>query len=406
MERQSHRVGDVLRVEIEKVAHGGHFIARLDGAVFFIRHAIPGEIVDIVVTSVEKSFYRADVTAVIEASPDRITPHCSYAKPGLCGGCDFQHISQARILSLKSEVIAEQFARIAKMEIDCEVEDVSTPYGWRTRMAATTDSQGVAGFKSQSSHHVIPISHCPVLKPEIDFPTLRDLELSPDSRIEVSLATSGERTVTTSSLRESGSAQRNPVTILEGSATLLYEVNSISYQVSHSSFWQSNVKAPEILVDAVLNYAQPRTGEHFLDLYGGVGLFTGALLPVLGAGGRVDLIEGSDSATRDARKNFAAHSNVNVLTGDVAREIKKIKRADVIILDPPRIGAGKAVVDSITSMSARAIIYVACDPAALARDTGYLRERGYILSSMRAFDLFPQSHHIESVALYLPNKVS
>ncbi|MEY4970357.1 MAG: hypothetical protein RLZZ277_588, partial [Actinomycetota bacterium] len=194
--------------------------------------------------------------------------------------------------------------------------------------------------------------------------------------------------------------------VVEGPSSLKYRVNEVEYTVSQSSFWQSNINAPEALVSAVLEFADLKAGDHLLDLYGGVGLFAGAALPIIGPGGRVDIVEGSASATDDARINFAGAANVHVHTGDVAKEIRKFKRADVIVLDPPRTGAGKPVIEALGKIAARAIVYVACDPAALARDVTYLREIGYHLEDIRALDLFPMTHHIESIALFTLSKVS
>ncbi len=406
--RKALHIGEIVRVEIEKVAHGGHFIARYEGAVIFLRHGIPGEVVEARITGVEKSFYRADVVAVLEASPARVAAPCSYA--GRCGGCDFQHIEIGYQRSLKSEVIAEQFARIAKMEIEIEVEEVSTPLHWRTRFSATKDRDGELGFSEVRSNSIVPISHCPILLPEIDFPTLPRELIETGTRVEVALSTNGERTVATRKIRSHREEERAEAKIIEGAGELHYQVSTtlgeIDYQVNNSSFWQSNIVAPETLVNAVLEFAQLKAGDHLLDLYGGVGLFTGAALPIIGAGGRVDLIEGSASATSDATINFDGYSNVKIHTGDVAKVMRKIQRADVVILDPPRVGAGRPVIEAITAVSPRAIIYVACDPAALARDTAYLYEMDFHLSEIRAFDLFPMTHHIESVALYTPRKVS
>lgn len=402
--RKTLQIGEILRVEIEKVAHGGHFIARYQGAVIFIRHAIPGEIVEVKVTGLEKSFARADVMAVIEASPARITPPCKYA--GVCGGCDFQHINIARQRELKSDVIAEQFARIAKMEVEVEVEEVSTPLHWRTRYAASTDAQGMAGFKAARSNQVIPISSCPILLPEIDLPTLPLDRLAPFARIEVALDSTGARSVSTMNQREGRSSQRAVPTLIEGGEILHYEVNEIEYEVSAESFWQSNINAPAALVDAVLAYADLQGGDHLLDLYGGVGLFAGAALAAVGAKGQIDIVEGSSTATADARRNFKGVTNVGVHTGDVARALRRFNRADVIILDPPRTGAGKEVIDQMAALGARSIVYVACDPAALARDTTYLNEAGYHLDHLRSLDLFPMTHHIESIAHYTLTKVS
>ncbi len=403
-QRKTLQIGEIIRVEIEKVAHGGHFIARYQGAVIFVRHAIPGEIVEVEVTGLEKSFVRGDVVAVIEPSPNRVAAPCKYA--GICGGCDFQHVDIARQRQLKSDVIAEQFARIAKMEIDVEVEEISTPLHWRTRYAASTDAQGVPGFKASRKNEVVPISTCPVLMPEIDFPTLNSSKFEANQRIEVAIATDGSRSVAKSAQREGRTAERAKPEQVEGREQLFYEVNQVKYRVSQSSFWQSNINAPGTLVEAVLDFASLKAGDHILDLYGGVGLFAGAAQDLIGPGGRIDIVEGSAAATRDAAVNFEGLSNVFIHTGDVLREIKKFKAANIVILDPPRTGAGKDVIERISNLGARSIIYVACDPAALARDTTYLKDAGYHLEKLRSFDLFPMTHHIESVALYTLSKVS
>lgn len=406
--RKTLQIGEILRVEIEKVAHGGHFIARHEGAVIFVRHAIPGELVEIEITGLDKSFARADVIAVLEPSSARVSAPCSFA--GVCGGCDFQHIEIGRQRELKSEVIAEQFARIAKMELNVEVEEVSHSLHWRTRFAASSNNKTELGFTAIRSNTVIPISHCPVLVSEIDFPTLPHDRVGASKRVEVAISTQGMRSLAIMDIRSERSAQRATPQFIEGGDPLQYEVVSthgiFNYQVSPSSFWQSNISAPAKLVDAVLDFAQLKSDDHLLDLYGGVGLFAVAAQPIVGAAGKIDIVEGSASAIGDARVNCADASNVNFRTGDVAKEIRAIKSADVIILDPPRTGAGREVIDSLVKMGARSIIYVACDPAALARDTSYLNEAGYHLEAIRAFDLFPMTHHIESVALYTPRKVS
>jgi len=408
--RKSLRIGEIFTVEIEKVAHGGHFIARHEGVVIFVRHAIPGEIVEVEITALEKSFVRAEIKAIIEPSGHRVLAPCQFAHPGGCGGCDFQHIEPGHQRQLKSDVIAEQFARIAKMEIDVEVEEVSSSLHWRTRYAATTNNQSELGFKGTRSHEVIPISHCPVLIPEIDFKMISRDVIKPSSRVEVALSSRGERTISLSPIRSNRLEKNPPVEIVEGHSALHYEVQTSSgplkFQVSQGSFWQSNVNAPATLVEAVRGFAQTREGDHIIDLYGGVGLFAKALIAGIGESGRIDLVEASASATRDAQQNFRDYRNVTVHRGDVAQLISHFESADIVLLDPPRTGAGADVLSAIAEMAPRSIIYIACDPAALARDTGYLRDSGYQLHSIRAFDLFPMTHHIESVALYTEVKVS
>jgi tRNA/tmRNA/rRNA uracil-C5-methylase (TrmA/RlmC/RlmD family) len=394
-------VGQKIRVTIEKVAHGGHFIARYEGAVIFVRHGIPGEECDIEITSTGSSFNRADVVDVITPSPDRVSAPCRFAHRNGCGGCDFQHISLTRQRNLKSDVIIEQFARIAKMDIEVDVEEVSGPLGWRTRCAAVTTKAGALGFYQARSHKIIPVDDCRILVPEMKFSELAQHGAKGDQRIEISISNTGERTIATAL-----SGDESPLRITDGPDTAHYTVGESSFEVSQKSFWQSHKDAPRVLTDAVLQYALLREGDHVLDLYGGVGLFAASFLTQIGQSGSVDIVEGSKSATADAARNFLGKANVHIYTGDVARLITRFSTADVIVLDPPREGAGKDVIGHCAQLQPRSIVYVACDPAALARDTGYLREAGYELESMRAFDLFPMTHHIESVAKFVPSKVS
>ncbi len=382
-------VGQRVAVTIEKIAHGGHFIARHEGAVIFVRHAIPGEECTIEISSVGSSFNRGDVVSVEKASVDRVSPPCSYAHRLGCGGCDFQHIEISAQRKLKSDVIREQFARIAKMEIEVEVEEVGPALGWRTRATASVTKSGKIGFISARSHNVIAIDNCLITAPGIEFSALSKKQWQTGAKIDLATSSTGESFVT-------------------GDVTeLMHEkVGDRVLEVSNDSFWQSHVNAPQVLTEIVSEYANVQSGEHVLDLYGGVGLFTSALIDAVGPTGRIDLVEGSKSATADAKKNFSAHSNVNIVTASVERAITRIDGGDVVILDPPREGAGKEVISELARISPRAIVYVACDPAALARDTTYLQEVGYSLKKMRAFDLFPMTHHIETVALYEHNKVS
>ncbi len=402
----SLQVGQRLVVDIEKIAHGGHFIARHESAsgkkaVIFVRHAIPGEKVEIEITSTSSNFIRADVVEVIAPSPDRVVAPCKFAHREGCGGCDFQHISASRQRALKSEVITEQFARIAKIPVTVEVEEVGQPLHWRTRVTATTDHNGAVGFYSSRSHRVIAVDECLIAVPEIGIKEMSKQKLSPDVRIEIACSSEGERMVAEAPKSGDGKFRQN-----SGPAVLHEKIGDRLLQVSQRSFWQGHKRAPEILAEVVSEFAEIKHGEHVLDLYGGVGLFTASSIDAVGNEGSIHLVEGSKDATSDAKNNFAGQTNVQITTGDVAKIITRIQSADVVILDPPREGAGKDVVQQLARIGARVIIYVACDPAALARDTVYLAESGYVMKKIRAFDLFPMTHHIESVALFTPNKVS
>jgi tRNA/tmRNA/rRNA uracil-C5-methylase (TrmA/RlmC/RlmD family) len=222
-----------------------------------------------------------------------------------------------------------------------------------------------------------------------------------DMRVEVSASNTGERTVALAPTRGEEKAR-----ISEGPVVLHEKVLDKVLQVSQASFWQSNEKAPELLTETVLDFAKLKSGDHVLDLYGGVGLFTAAIVDVIGSEGHVDLIEGSKVATADAARNFSNYPNVTIATGDVAKLLPRVTTADVVVLDPPRDGAGKEAIAQISRLAPRSIVYVACDPAALARDTAYLADHSYSLVKMRAFDLFPMTHHIECVALYERAEVS
>jgi len=393
--------GQKIQVTIEKVAHGGHFIARYEGAVIFVRHGIPGEECVIEITSVGSSFNRGDVLQVTSASPDRVSAPCRYAHRNGCGGCDFQHISLPRQRNLKSDVITEQFARIAKMDIQVEVEEVSGPLGWRTRCSAVTTKSGALGFYQARSHKIVPVDDCRILVPEMKFAELAQRGAKGEQKIEISISSTGERTIATAP-----SSDESPLRISDGPDIAHYTVGSNTFEVSQKSFWQSHKDAPQVLTEAVLTYAELVTGDHVLDLYGGVGLFAASFLDAIGSGGSVDIVEGSKSATADASRNFAGVDNVKIHTGDVARLITRFSTTDVIVLDPPREGAGKDVIEHCAVLTPRTIVYVACDPAALARDAAYLRDCGYELVALRAFDLFPMTHHIESIVQFQPRKVS
>lgn len=393
--------GDLLEVAIEKIAHGGHFIARHEGAVFFVRHGIPGEKCTIEVTSTGSSFNRADVVSVENPSDFRVTPPCSYSHRNGCGGCDFQHISLDHQRTLKSQVITEQFARIAKIDIAVDVEEVSDGTHWRTRAIATTNRDGKLGFYKSRSHSVVPVNDCLICVEEIGFSQIAGRALKGDVRVEISASNTGERTIALAPTRGEEKAR-----ITEGPQLLHEDVLGKILEVSHESFWQSHKLAPTILTQAVLEFGQFKKGDHVLDLYGGVGLFSAAIIDLIGDDGQLDLIEGSKVATADAARNFAANSNITIATGDVAKQLPRISAADVVVLDPPRDGAGKEVISQIAALKPRTIVYVACDPAALARDTAYLVDYSYSLVKIRAFDLFPMTHHIECVAVYARAKVS
>jgi tRNA/tmRNA/rRNA uracil-C5-methylase (TrmA/RlmC/RlmD family) len=287
------------------------------------------------------------------------------------------------------------------MNLRVEVEEVGESTHWRTRAIATTDRNGKLGFYKSRSHSIAPVTDCIICIESMNFSEIASRDFKGDVRVEISASNTGERSIALAPTRGEEKAR-----LTEGPAVLNENVSERSLEVSQESFWQSHKNAPEVLTQAVLDFAQLKIGEHVLDLYGGVGLFSAAFIDAVGPTGHVDLIEGSKVATADAARNFAAYSNITIATGDVAKLMPRITAADVVVLDPPRDGAGKEAVAQIARLAPRAIVYVACDPAALARDTAYLADHSYSLVKVRAFDLFPMTHHIECVALYTRAEVS
>ena len=382
-------IGDILEVEITAIAHGGHCIARHDGRVIFVRHAIPGEKVRIEITNVTSKFARADAIEVLIASADRIAPRCEYAHPKGCGGCDFQHVSHARQRTLKSEIVQEQFHRIAKMDLKVEVEEVLPIEHWRTRVAFSVTQDRLAAFHSSRSDNLITISNCQISDKAIDIAAINKSRLPSKGRVNAVIDQSGAMEV-----------------IVEGResrALISYEVLGRKHLVDPASFWQSHIKAPELLAGIVRDWCQARTGDHIFDLYGGVGLFTGALLDQVGNTGRITLIESDARAITDARRNFASDSIVEIVESQVERAISKYARADIVVVDPPRAGVGSKTLQRILALQPRTLVYVSCDPATLARDTRVALDNGYRLDQIRALDLFPMTHHIECVARFMRN---
>ena len=355
-------------VEVGPVAHGGHCVARHEGRVIFVRHALPGERVMVEVTDDRHDrFWRADAVEVLTASPDRVEPPCPIARPGLCGGCDFQHAALPAQRRLKSAVVAEQLQRLAGIQWTGEVAEVSTPdtadgLHWRTRMRYVTDEAGRVGLRAHRSHRVVP--------------------LPPGGcRIAAPGALTGDEGV----VAETAAGRR--------------------WAVDAAGFWQVHPAAADTLVGAVLDGLRPEPGERALDLYAGVGLFAGALAD---AGCRVWAVEGSRSAAALAEQNLAdVADRVTVRTGRVERVVRSLPhRVDLVVLDPPRSGAGRAVVQAVVARRPRAVAYVACDPAALARDLATAAGLGYQPAAITAYDLFPMTFHVECVAILTPGSAT
>jgi tRNA/tmRNA/rRNA uracil-C5-methylase (TrmA/RlmC/RlmD family) len=393
-------VGTELEVDVGPVAHGGHCVARHEGRVVFVRHALPGERVRAVVTegTATSSYWRADAVTVLTASPDRVEPPCPWAGPGRCGGCDFQHVTPEAQRRLKAEVVREQLARLAGLDREVVVEEVPGAdggLGWRTRVRWAVDDAGGPGLRAHRSHEVVPVDHCRIAHPLVDEAGVTGRRWPGVATIDVSASVAtGEVLV----LPDGRPGYRST------GAAVTERVGGRDFRVTGGGFWQVHPGAAQTLLDAVLVGLEPRPGDHVLDLYCGVGLFAGPLAERVGAGGRVSAVESDRRAVADARHNLADLPQVRVESGRVDHVLRRRhhRRSDLVVLDPPRSGAGRAVVRLLARLGARRIAYVACDPAALARDLEELAANGYRLASLRAYDLFPMTHHVECVAVLAP----
>lgn len=390
-------VGQVIELVIGPVAHGGHFVARHNGQVIFVRHGITNELVKIKITAVSSKIAHADVIKVLTAAPSRVTAPCQYA--GKCGGCDFQHIDLLSQRKLKAEIIKEQFMRIGKIDLlalgfNLEVIEVEPSDGlhWRTRMDFAVSPNGKIGFFGARSNEVVEISQCLIADERMNVSELAVRNWKSDARVEVAVSSTSEVSVMRSGRSISGPTQ------------MVEQVGGNSFKISPEAFWQSHKSAPVTLVKAALAELGLKSNDHVCDLYSGVGLFAAAILKELGEQGFVTLIESDKNAVADARKVFLNKSNIKILQGLVAQQLPIVKRADLVLLDPPRTGAGEVVIKQLIKLKPRKIVYVACDPAALARDSKTLIDAGYKLDHISAYDLFPMTQHIECVAGFSPVK--
>jgi tRNA/tmRNA/rRNA uracil-C5-methylase (TrmA/RlmC/RlmD family) len=383
--RGRSRVGEQFETEVGPVAHGGHCVARLpepEARVVFVRHALPGErvVVEITEGTDGDRFWRGDAVAVVSASADRVDAPCPVAGPGLCGGCDFQHAAVPAQRDLKAAVVREQLVRLGRLDADSDlvaglrVETVPVAgrpddgLRWRTRQRYAVLPDGRPAMRAHRSHRLVAVDDC-LIAAEGARPAQADGSPVEGSLVEHAVAAGG-------------TAHR--------------------FSVAADGFWQVHPEAPRVLVETVLDLLGPQEGERALDLYAGVGLFARFVGEATGA--RVVAVEADRAACQHARANLAELKGAVVECGPTDRVLKTglDEPFDLVVLDPPREGAKRAVVEQVVDRRPRAVAYVACDAAALGRDVAIFAEHDYELTAIRAFDLFPMTHHVECVALLEP----
>ncbi|OJV80378.1 MAG: SAM-dependent methyltransferase [Cellulomonas sp. 73-92] len=402
---------DLVDLVVGPVAHGGHCVARLDGRVVFVRHALPGERVRARLTESGegRSFWRADAVDVLDASPDRVPSVWPAAGPGGVGGGELAHVALPAQRAWKRAVLEEQLRRLAHDERAVPVlaapgDDERGGLAWRTRIDLVVDGAGRAGMYRHRSHDVLPLADMPLASEAVAGLGLFDRRWPAGARIEAVVPAGAQAGVVLVDGAPFDLSRGRPDPRPNARTTVQEQVTTAAgrwtYRVSAAGFWQVHREAPAVLVGAVLDAAGDLAGARVLDLYSGAGLFTLPLADAVGEGGGVVAVEGDDRAVRDARRLLHDRPQVTLRAGEVGGVLASgVGATDVVVLDPPRTGAGRRVVDAVAALAPRRVVYVACDPAALARDAALFVAAGYTLDAVTGYDLFPMTHHVEAVAV-------
>jgi 23S rRNA (uracil1939-C5)-methyltransferase len=401
---------------LEKLTYGGDAMGRLpDGRAVFVPFGLPGERVRVRLTEQKRNFARGELVEVLQASPQRIIPRCSHF--GVCGGCHYQNLPYEEQLLAKTEILRDQLTRIGKIENPPVQQTVACPNPWNYRNYAqfhltNAGKVGYAEAGTAFAHGIIPITECHL--PEASINSLwPQLEFEPGTNVKrVSLRAGTDDDLML--LIESDSPEPLELEIEAGiSVTHIFEENTVviagnnhiaisilgrDFRVSAASFFQVNGIMAEKMVKHLLDSLPVSPSTTLLDVYCGVGLFSAFLVPKCE---RVIGIESSPSACEDFTFNLDEFDNVELYEGSAEVVIPHLEvKPDVVLVDPPRAGLEKRVLDGILKLNPRAIAYVSCDPSTLARDAARLINGGYHLKDVKPFDLFPQTYHIESISLF------
>lgn len=428
------RAGDVLEVAVERIVPGGAGLTHAGGLTLFVPLAAPGDRLRVRVERVKGRVGFAALVEIVEAGPERVEPPCPYF--GRCGGCDFQQLTYEAQLRAKVEIVADCLRRIARLTPPAEIRITPSPAAWayRSRARWQHDARNQRlGYYELASHRVCDVSACPVVLPEVQGALTRlraALIDAPDGgdslrrdETESRPPTAGDQSADAEPRRpppverhapaddsraQAAAAEFQAVAGDDGVSLLpplaeadrherVRTIGGERYTFDAECFFQINHALLEPLVAEALRGAG---GESAVDLYCGVGLFT---LPLARRFARVHGVEGNAPAAAFARRNLAdaGLANASIETAPVGdwllRRARTLAPADFVLLDPPRAGAAEAI-DGILALRPRRIAYVSCDPATLARDLRALADGGYNLDTVAAFDMFPQTHHVETVA--------
>lgn len=391
-----------LTLTVGPPANGGSCVARHDGRVVFVRYALPGETVRVRVMSDRGSYWHADVVEVIEPSADRVDSICSIAGVHGAGCCDMAFADPAAARRLKGAVVANQLVRLGSYrwrdEGDAAAEPVggSGVTGWRTRVRLDTSPQGRAGFHRYHSAELVSDLGCAQL-PTGMLDGIHDWVWPHGAHVHVAIDDNGDRHVVQSGPRM---GRKTATQVIEGEYEAVQRVGERVWRVPVTAFWQAHRDAPQMYSELVAGWSQLGHGMTAWDLYGGAGVFAAVLAQAVGDTGKVVTVDTSRGASRSARSALADLGWVSVVTDSVRRALTSQRhRPDVAVLDPPRSGAGREVIDLLADAEVPRVIHIGCEAASFARDVGLYRSHGYSVEDLRIFDSFPLTHHVECVAV-------
>lgn len=373
--------GEIIDLVLTSMAPTGEAIGRQDvgrhaGRVVFVPFGLPGEEVRVRLVEGKRSFARGEIVARHVDAPARVDPVCSYF--GRCGGCDWQHVAYAEQLRLKTAIVAEQLERFGKLPDAPVLPCIGSPaaFEYRNHARLHAAAGGRLGYRAARSHTIVPVADCPILEAPLrqELAALATQQDAPSWTGEVELRAWDEA----------------------------IEVAGVTYRTSKGAFFQANTAVAGVLVESVLAALAPRGGEHVLDLYCGVGLFT---VPVGQRVAQIVGVESNPTAAEDAEHNLAAAGvGAHVINQDVTEALRSPaitgQAWDAIILDPPRTGVDAPALEALVALGAAQLLYISCEPSTLARDLRGLAAGGYRLQWAQPFDMFPQTRHVETLAVF------
>ena len=381
-------------------ANGGSCVAHHEGRVVFVRYALPGERVRVRVTADRGSYWHAEVIEVIEPADGRTASLCPIAGVDGAGCCDLAFAVPEVARALKAEVVSNQLERLGGHRWSGEAEPLSGsgPTGWRTRVRLDVGADRRPGFHRYHSDDLVTDLRCAQL-PAGMLDGIAETEWPMGAQLHVALDDDGARHV----VRTLRQGKRTATKVIQGRYEAVQRVAGRSWQVPVTAFWQAHRDAAATYSDLVADWAAAGSGMSAWDLYGGAGVFAAVLGAAVGPSGRVLSVDTSRASTRAARAALADLTQVQIVTDSVRRALAaqegSASRADVAVLDPPRAGAGREIIDLLSAAGVPRVVHIGCEAASFARDIGIYLGHGYAVEKIRVFDAFPLTHHAESVAL-------